>query len=78
MYEVRVLQQREELLYVVNDCILVVFSRYGKLREPNLLSVPLAVLLQFLKGSFQFQVLVDYRKCKKVFLEFFQNSESLE
>ena len=54
MYEVRVLQQREELLYVVNDCILVVLSRYGKLREPNLLSVPLAVLLQFLKGSFQF------------------------
>ena len=59
MYEVRVLQQREELLYVVNDCILVVLSRYGKLREPNLLSVPLAVLLQFLKGSFQFQVLVE-------------------
>ena len=49
VYEVGVFQQRQQLLNVVDDGLLVVISGNGKLGEPDLLPVPLAVILQYLK-----------------------------
>ena len=49
VYEVGVFQQRQQLLNVVDDGLLVVISGNGKLGEPDLLPVPLAVVLQYLK-----------------------------
>ena len=49
VYEVGVFQQRQQLLNVVDDGLLVVISSNGKLGEPDLLPVPLAVVLQYLK-----------------------------
>ena len=49
VYEVGVFQQRQQLLNVVDDGLLVVISGNGKLGEPDLLPVSLAVVLQYLK-----------------------------